>query len=63
MATKRHKPVEIVTKLRQFEVLVGQGMARVEPIRQVRIAGLLSGLRKPTVETSDPVMTTRWSHA
>ncbi len=51
MATKRHKPVEIVTKLRQFEVLVGQGMARVEPIRQVRIAGLLSGLRKPTVET------------
>jgi hypothetical protein len=29
MATKRHKPEEIVTKLRQVEVLVGQGMARV----------------------------------
>jgi hypothetical protein len=29
MATKRHKPEEIVTKLRQVEVLVGQGMARI----------------------------------
>lgn len=29
MATKRHKPEEIVTKLRQVEVPVGQGMARV----------------------------------
>ena len=25
MANKRHKPEEIVTKLRQVEVLVGQG--------------------------------------
>lgn len=38
MATKRHKPEEIVTKLRQVEVLVGQGMARVDAIREVRIA-------------------------
>ena len=37
MATKRHKPEEIVTKLRQVEVLVGQGMARIDAIRQVRI--------------------------
>ncbi len=37
MATKRHKPEEIVTKLRQVEVLVGQGMARVDAIRKVRI--------------------------
>ena len=28
MANKRHKPEDIVTKLRQVEVLVGQGMAR-----------------------------------
>ena len=28
MSNKRHKPEEIVTKLRQVEVLVGQGMAR-----------------------------------
>jgi len=37
MATKRHKPEEIVTKLRQVEVLVGQGMARLDAIREVRI--------------------------
>ncbi len=37
MATKRHKPEEIVTKLRQVEVLVGQGMARVDAIRGIRI--------------------------
>jgi putative transposase len=28
MGIKRHKPEEIVTKLRQVEVLVGQGVAR-----------------------------------
>jgi len=37
MANKRHKPEEIVTKLRQVDVLVGQGMARVDAIRQVSI--------------------------
>ena len=37
MANKRHKPEEIVTKLRQVEVLVGQGTARIDAIRQVRI--------------------------
>lgn len=37
MAMKRHKPEEIVTKFRQVEVLVGQGMARIDAIRQVRI--------------------------
>ena len=37
MANKRHKPEEIVTKLQQVEVLVGQGMARIDAIRQVRI--------------------------
>ena len=35
MGIKRHKPEEIVTKLRQVEVLSGQGMARVDAIRQV----------------------------
>ena len=45
MATKRHKPVENVTKLLQVEVLVGQGMARVDairPRRQATGAGLLA---------------------
>ena len=37
MANKRHKPEEIVTKLRQVDVLVGQGMARIDAIRRVRI--------------------------
>ena len=37
MAAKRHRPEEIVIKLRQVEVLVGQGMARIDAIREVRI--------------------------
>ena len=37
MATKRHKPEEIVSKLRQVDVLVGQGRARIDAIRQMQI--------------------------
>jgi putative transposase len=37
MATKRHKPGEIVSKLRQVDVLVGQGQARIDANRQVQI--------------------------
>jgi putative transposase len=37
MARKHHKPEEVVTKLRQVEVLAGQGIARVDAIRQVSI--------------------------
>ena len=37
MAAKRHKPEEIVTKLRQVEVLVDQGLSRIDAIRAVRI--------------------------
>jgi len=37
MGIKRHRPEEIVTKLRQFEVLVGQGMARIDAIREIHI--------------------------
>ena len=32
MANKRLKPEEIVSKLRQLEVLTGQGMARLDAI-------------------------------
>jgi len=42
MANKRHKPEEIVTKQRQVEVLVGQGMARIDAIREVPGIDLLS---------------------
>ena len=34
---KRLKPEEIVRKQRQVEVLAGQGMARIDAIREVRI--------------------------
>jgi transposase len=37
MANKRHKLEEIVTKLRQVGVLVGQGMARIDAIRQISV--------------------------
>ncbi len=38
MGIKRHSPEEVVTKLRQVEVLVGQGMAMIDAIRQISIA-------------------------
>ena len=37
MANKRAKPEEIVTKLRQVEVLVGQGMPRADAIRPIGV--------------------------
>ena len=37
MANKRPKPEEIVSKLRQVEVLMGQGMSRLDPIRQIGV--------------------------
>ena len=37
MGIKRHKPEDIVTKLRQVEVLCGQGMLRIDAIRQLQI--------------------------
>ena len=37
MGIKRYKPEGIVTKLRQVEVLAGQGMARIDAIRQISI--------------------------
>ena len=38
MGIKRHAPEEIVTRLRQVEVLVSQGMARIKAISQISIA-------------------------
>ena len=37
MAIKRPKPEEIVVKLRQVEVLMGQGMSRLDAIRQIGV--------------------------
>src|SRR5271169_2487381 len=37
MARKRHKPEEIVSKLRQVDVLVSQGQNVVDAIRQIGV--------------------------
>ena len=37
MANRRPQPEEIVTKLRQVEVLVGQGMKRIDAIREIGV--------------------------
>ena len=37
MTNKRPKPEEIVLKLRQVEVLIGQGMSRLDAIRQIGV--------------------------
>ena len=37
MARKRHKPEEIVAKLRQVEVLQSQGMSAADAIRQIGV--------------------------
>ena len=37
MAIYKHKPEEIVAKLRQVEVLVGQGQSRLDAIRSIGI--------------------------
>ena len=37
MVNKRYRSEEIVTKLRQVEVVVGRGMARIDAIREVRV--------------------------
>ena len=38
MPTKRHKPEEIVTKLRQVDVLIPQGQGIVDAIRQIGVS-------------------------
>ena len=37
MAIKRNKPEEIVTMLRQVDVLVGQGRKRIDAIREIGV--------------------------
>ncbi len=38
MPRKRYKPEEIVTKLRQVDVLVSQGSSVADAIRQIRVS-------------------------
>ncbi|MGA4555401.1 transposase, partial [Methylorubrum aminovorans] len=37
MGTKRHKPEDVVAKLRQVDVLVSQGQSVVEAIRAIGV--------------------------
>ena len=37
MANKRARPEDIIRKLRQVEVLMGQGMARLDAIKQIGV--------------------------
>ena len=37
MANKRARPENIITKLRQVEVLMGQGMSRLDAIRHIGV--------------------------
>jgi hypothetical protein len=45
MANRRPKPEEIVSKLRQVEVLMGQGMSRLDAIRQI---GVVEQMYRPS---------------
>ena len=54
MGTKRHKPEEIVVKLRQVDVLVSQGQSVAEAIRSIGVTGgdvlpLAAGVRRAEV--------------
>ena len=48
MAINRPKPEEIVVKLRQVEVLKGQGMPRIDAIRQISVTEQTYYRRKKT---------------
>ena len=52
MANKQHKPEEMVTKLRQVEVLVGQGMARMVLSEQK----LIRAVARAHVVTAQPTL-------
>ena len=43
MGTKRHKPEDVVAKLRQVDVLVSQGQSVVEAIRAVGVTEVTYG--------------------
>ena len=47
MSGKREKPEDIVMKLRQVEVLQGQGMSVAEAVPQIGVAPVLSNTTPP----------------
>jgi hypothetical protein len=63
MGIKRYKPEEVVTKLRLFEVLRGQGISMTDAIRQIGATELTYYLTKSllSVDTWLPVLEIRFS--
>jgi putative transposase len=52
MPRKRHKPEEIVTKLRQVDVLVSQGQGIADAIRQIGVSEVACVTNCSTVKSS-----------
>ena len=52
MATKRHRPEEIVAKLRQIEVLTAHGQSVAEAIRSIGVTEVSSGTSCSTARSS-----------
>jgi putative transposase len=52
MPRKRHKPEEIVTKLRQVDVLVSQGQGIADAIRQIGASEVAYETSCSTVKSS-----------
>ena len=52
MSRKRHKPEEIVAKLRQVDVLVSQGQAVADAIRSIGVTEVGSETNCSTVKSS-----------
>ncbi len=54
MGIKRHRPEEIVTKLRQVEVLIGRCLRSLEVIDVLSDAMLFHGIPDIVAETTAP---------
>ena len=52
MPRKRHKPEEIVTKLRQVDVLVSQGQGIADAIRQIGVSEVACATNCSMVKSS-----------
>jgi hypothetical protein len=54
MSKKRHKPEEIVSKLRQVDVLVAQGQSVADAIRTIGVTEVASGMSCWMTRSSTP---------
>jgi hypothetical protein len=52
MPIKRHKPEEIVTKLRQVDVLVSQGQSVADSVRSIGVTEVVCGTNSWTARSS-----------